>query len=65
MADNMHWFWLAAEDAHGTTVSHEAMMKPVKVTAKFIRENSGFAQRTAASVLPVAVVKAQQRLESM
>lgn len=63
MADNMRWFWLAAEDEHGTTVSREAMMNPVNVTSKFIRDNPGYAQRTAASVLPMAVIKAQKRLQ--
>jgi hypothetical protein len=65
MANNMHWFWLAAKDEHGTTVSREAMMNPQQVTPKFIRENPGFAQHTVASVLPMAVVKAQQRLQSI
>ena len=65
MANNMHWFWLAAEDNHGTTVSREAVKNPVNVTAKFIRDNPMFAQRTTASVLPMAVVKAQKRLQQI
>jgi hypothetical protein len=65
MADNMHWFWMAAKDKHGTTVSCEGMMDPPNVTAKFIQENPGFAQHTVASVLPMAVIKAQRRLESI
>jgi hypothetical protein len=65
MADNMRWFWLAAEDAHGTTVSLEAMMNPVKVTPKFIQDNPQAAQRTVASVLPMAVVNAQKILQSI
>jgi hypothetical protein len=65
MADGMRWFWLAAEDKHGSTVSREAMMEPPKVTAKFIRKNPEFAQQTTASVLPMAVIKAQRRLQLM
>jgi hypothetical protein len=65
MADNMRWFWLATEDAHGTTVSREAMMDPPNVTAKFIKENPAFAQHTTVSVLPMAVIKAQKRLQTI
>jgi hypothetical protein len=65
MAANMRWFWLAKEDEHGSTVSREAMMNPAKVTARFISENPDFAQRTVVSVLPMAVVKAHERLQSI
>jgi len=61
MAQNMYWFWDAAADYHGTTVSYESWANPQKITPGFIKKNPEFAQWTRASVLPKAVVQAQKR----
>jgi len=38
MAENMFWFWNAAKDHYGTTVSYDTMSKPQKITAAFIKK---------------------------
>lgn len=61
MAEDMFWFWDAAVDHHGTTVSLEALTNPQKVTSAFMKNNPDSAQWTRASVLPKAVAQAYQK----
>ena len=60
MAENMFWFWDAAKDHHGTTVSYDAMSKPQKITGAFIKKNPEYGQWTRVSVLPKAVKRAHK-----
>jgi hypothetical protein len=62
MAEDMFWFWDAAIDYHGTTVSTEALKNPQsKVTPAYMKHNPDGAQWTRASVLPKKVAQAYRK----
>ncbi|KAF8887472.1 hypothetical protein CPB84DRAFT_1749753 [Gymnopilus junonius] len=58
MAPSMFWFWDAALDPHGTTVSEYAVKQGDQyITKKQIKDQSGLGQWTLVSVLPWSINK--------
>jgi hypothetical protein len=55
-----HWFWNAAEDAHGTTTNQLTMSKPVRWKDGTIHMLDK-AQWTSAQMIPLAVASASLR----
>jgi hypothetical protein len=59
LAQDMHWFWRAWIDAHGTTTNNLVMCKPEKWKRYIIKDGEA-AQWTSVQTIPRTVANAMQ-----